>query len=82
MADLFAMERNSPLDNAAWLLEYVSKTRGAEHMKIASTEYSWVRYYCLDLLSLCAVVCYLARLLLAEGWRRCRRGSEGKRKVD
>ena len=37
LADIFAIERNSPLDNAAWLLEYVSKTKGAEHMKIAST---------------------------------------------
>ena len=82
MADLFAMERNSPLDNAAWLLEYVSRTRGAEHMKIASTEYSWVRYYCLDLVFLCIVVCYLARRLLVAAGRRYRKCSENKRKVD
>ena len=82
MADLFAMERNSPLDNAAWLLEYVSKTRGAEHMKIASTEYSWVRYYCLDLVSLCIVVCYLTRRSLVGARRRCQKRLENKRKVD
>ena len=82
LADLFAMERNNPLQNAVWLLEYVSKTKGAEHMKIASTEYSWVRYYCIDLFTLCLVVCYILRCLLVVGWRACLKFSKKKRKVD
>ena len=82
LADLFAMERHNPLDNAAWLLEYVSKTKGAEHMKIASTEFTWIRYYCLDLVFLCIVVCYLVRRLLVAAWRRGRKCSKKKRKVD
>ena len=36
MADLLALERNHPMDNAVNLLEYVADTRGAEHLKPAS----------------------------------------------
>ncbi len=33
MADLLALERHQPLENAVWLMEYVAKTKGAEHFK-------------------------------------------------
>jgi hypothetical protein len=36
MADLLALERHHPMDDALWLLEYVSKTKGAEHLKVGS----------------------------------------------
>ena len=36
LADLMAMERGDPLRDAIWLLELVSETKGAEHLKLQS----------------------------------------------
>ena len=74
------MERHNPLDNAAWLLEYVAKTKGAEHMKIASAEFTWVRYYCIDLLCLCLAACILAMRLLGSACAAQKKYSIRKKK--
>ena len=36
LADLMALERNTPLENAVWLAEYVANTKGAEHLKLST----------------------------------------------
>ena len=36
LADLMATERGDPLQDAVWLLELVSETKGAEHLKLQS----------------------------------------------
>ena len=36
LADLMATERGDPLRDAIWLLELVSETKGAEHLKLQS----------------------------------------------
>jgi hypothetical protein len=51
MADLLTMERHEPMDDALWLLEYVSKTKGAEHLKVASRKLNFVQYLCLDVVA-------------------------------
>ena len=60
LADLLAMERHRPLDNAVWLLEYVSRTKGAEHLKMASRNLNILQYFCIDvivfLIFLCAAI--------------------------
>ena len=37
LGDLLAMERGDPIENAVWLLEHVSETKGAEHLKVRYT---------------------------------------------
>ena len=48
LADLLAAGRHPPLDDAAWLMEFVAATRGAQHLKIASRNLSLVQLFCLD----------------------------------
>ena len=36
LADLMGKERGDPLRDAIWLLELVSETKGAEHLKLQS----------------------------------------------
>jgi hypothetical protein len=36
LADLVALERHEPMDNAVYLMEYVAKTQGSEHFKLGS----------------------------------------------
>ena len=59
MADLMMLERHGPLDNAIWLLEYVSKTKGADHLKSAARNVSYVQYLCLDVVAFLVFVCYV-----------------------
>ena len=44
------MERGDPLEGAVWLLEHVSKTKGAQHLKLASRNLNIFQYLCLDVL--------------------------------
>ena len=50
LADLFAASRHHPLDEAAWLMEFVASTKGADHLKIASRHLSIIQLYCLDVI--------------------------------
>ena len=59
MADLMALERHSPIDNAIWLLEYVSKTKGAEHLKPASRNLNYLQYLCLDVVAFLLLAGYI-----------------------
>ena len=56
IADLMAMERHSPLERAVWLVEYVSRTKGADHLKIASRHLNLAQYLLLDLALFVAVI--------------------------
>ena len=48
IADLMEMERLSPLEKAVWLVEYISRTKGAEHLKISSRHLNLAQYLLLD----------------------------------
>ncbi len=39
--------RHTPLEDAAWLMEYVADTGGADHLKIGSRHLSVVQYLAL-----------------------------------
>ena len=56
LANLFAAGRPPPLDDAAWLMEFVAATRGAQHLKIASRNLSLVQLFCLDVAFVAAVL--------------------------
>jgi glucuronosyltransferase len=58
LADLLALERADPMEDALWLLDYVSKTKGAEHLKIASRNLNFVQYMGLDLLAFSLLALY------------------------
>ena len=50
------MERLSPLKKAVWLVEYVSRMKGAEHLKISSRHLSLAQYLLLDQAFFVAVI--------------------------
>lgn len=77
MADLLALERNDPMDNALWLLEYVAETDGAEHLKAESRHLNYVQYLCLDVIAFILMVCYLGK----RAFHRLRKRSQ-KLKID
>ena len=56
LADLLAAEPLSPLQKATWLVEYVAKTKGAEHLKLPSRKLNLLQYVGADILSFVAIV--------------------------
>ena len=65
LADLLAMERGDPLEGAVWLLEHVSKTKGAQHLKLASRNLNIFQYVCLDVLVFFMMVMLIAFKVIA-----------------
>ena len=65
IADLMEMERHSPLEKGVWLIIYVSRTKGAEHLKISSQHLDLVQYLLLDQALFVALIlltlCYACR---------------------
>ena len=51
LSTLMKKEKN-PMDEAIGLLEYLSKTKGAEHLKLSSRHLNFVQYYSLDFFAL------------------------------
>lgn len=43
LADLMALEKNTPLENAIWLAEYVPATGGAEHLKLSTRKLTTIQ---------------------------------------
>ena len=72
LADLLALERHNPMDNAIWLLEYVAATKGAEPLKPASRHLSTAQYLSLDVIAFLAIVAYFAAKLARKCWHRDR----------
>ena len=66
LADLLAMERHRPLDNAVWLLEHVSRTKGAEHLKMASRNLNLLQYFCIDVIVSLVVFCAVIGISLRQ----------------
>ena len=56
LADLMMAEPLSPLQKATWLVEYVAKTKGAEHLKLPSRKFNLLQYTGADILSFVAIV--------------------------
>ena len=72
LADLMELARHSPLEDAVWLVEYVSRTRGAEHLKISSRRLNLMQYLLLDVALFVAVSIFLAYIVCKKlGQRMC-----------
>ena len=63
LADLYLASRHSPIDDAAWLMEYVATTQGADHLKIASRHLSLIQLCNLDVLLFAIIVAVLTSKL-------------------
>jgi len=51
LSSLLKDRRTRPMDDALWLVEYVARTKGAEHLKIPSRHLSLLAYYSVDTLA-------------------------------
>ena len=60
LADLLAAEPLSPLQKATWLVEFVAKTEGAEHLKLPSRNLNFLQYVGADVLSFVVIILALA----------------------
>merc|ERR1719319_945043 len=74
MSTLMKLEKN-PMDEAIGLLEYLSITKGAEHLKLSSRHLNFIQYYSLDFIFLFLIpliiplFIVLLVLLLVVSWK-------------
>ena len=80
LSNLMHLRRNHPMEDAIWLLEYVSKTKGAQHLKLSTKNFNMLQYYCIDVI---IFLCFLFKITILT-YRRCRivKSEERKRKTD
>ena len=48
LSKLLRDRRSTPMDDALWLIEYVGRTKGANHLKLASRHLNIFQYYSVD----------------------------------
>ena len=62
--------RGSPMDDAVWLIEFLARNEGAEHLKISSRNLNLFEYYsldsCLIIFFLCLVIFTIFYLLMKK----------------
>ena len=73
LADLFLASRHHPLDDAAWLMEFVANTRGANHLKLASRNLGLFQQCSLDVALFAIIVAIVASKLALKLFVVCRR---------
>ena len=56
LSTLMKKEPN-PMNETIKLLEYLSDTKGAEHLKLSSRHLNFIQYYSLDFIGLCIFSC-------------------------
>merc|ERR1719400_1102084 len=61
LSTLMKLEPN-PMNEAIKLLEYLSDTKGAEHLKLSSRHLNFFQYYSLDFFGLCIFSCIVSGL--------------------
>jgi len=61
LSTLMKLEPN-PMEEAIKLLEYLSVTKGAEHLKLSSRHLNFFQYYSLDFIGLCIFSCIVSVL--------------------
>ena len=63
LSTLMKMRKNTPLDETVWFLEYVAKSRGAEHLKLASRHLNIFQYYSIDSMVFIVIILTLSAYL-------------------
>ncbi len=83
LSSLMRDRRHHPMEDALWLLEYVGRTRGAEHLKLASRRLSLVQYFSLDCAAFVLACIWIAQRLIRAGIAclagRRRAGGQGRK---
>ena len=51
--------KQNPMENVIWWLEYLSKTKGANHLKLSSRHLNIIQYFSLDFLFIVAITLYI-----------------------
>ena len=59
-------DTHRPMDKTIELLEYLVKTEGAEHLKIASRKHNFFRLYSVDVACFCAMIFVLSYFFLMK----------------
>jgi len=82
LSRLMKDRRTRPMDDAVWLVEYLARTRGAEHLKVNSRHLGLLAYYSVDVLLILgsALVVFLLCLynILPHLLRACRSSRKQK----
>jgi hypothetical protein len=60
-------QRHHPMDDATWMLEHVSKTKGATYLKISSSSLSMLEYYSLDVVLAAAALIIVSIVIIRKG---------------
>ncbi len=86
LSRLMRLRRHPAMEDALWLLDYVTKTNGAKHLLPSSRHMSLVEYFCLDVIALLVAFTYFTlkapSLLLRLCQRRREDQSNSKNKAD
>ena len=51
--------KEDPMNQAVWWLEYLSATKGANHLKLSSRHLNFIQYFSLDFIFIMLVIFYL-----------------------
>jgi hypothetical protein len=57
-------QRHHPMDDAIWLLEHVTKTKGAQYLKLSSARLNLFEYYGLDVVLAAAALLKVTFMML------------------
>jgi hypothetical protein len=57
-------QRHHPMDDAIWLLEHVTKTKGAQYLKLSSARLNLFEYYGLDVVLAAAALLKVTFMVL------------------
>jgi len=58
-------KKEHPLVSAVWLVEYIARNNGTNHLRIPSGDLSWIEYHCLDSILLIAAILLVTLATLA-----------------
>ena len=83
LSELMKLRRHHPMDDAVWLLEFVAKTGGANHLKLGSRNLDALQYFSLDVVAFVLLALWVGCKVIAKIFLfgRRRRSSQ-KRKAD
>ena len=71
-------EGRHPMDETVWLLQFLSKTKGATHLRLESRNLNFVQYHCIDVMAFLLVACFVIYKLIKLTCCRRRRKTKSK----
>ena len=56
LSDLMRERRHHPMEDAVWLLEFVSSTKGARHLLHSSRHMNLIQYFSIDVMAFLVMI--------------------------